>query len=139
MLTDYDLAGFAVGAVDRARMLDPETVRPGDVIFGLASTGVHSNGYSLVRRVLGVDGLVPGTPEAEECRGKLEAFDENLGESMADAVMKPNTYLCEAYSSGSCSRNSDKGSCSYYRWRHFGKNLDRALPDTVDAIVDSYD
>ena len=49
---DYDLAGFAVGAVDRARMLDPETVRPGDVIFGLASTGVHSNGYSLVRRVL---------------------------------------------------------------------------------------
>lgn len=61
---DYDLAGFTVGVVDRPKMLDPANVRPGDVILGLPSTGVHSNGYSLVRKVIGVDGIKPGTPEA---------------------------------------------------------------------------
>lgn len=49
---EYDLAGFAVGVVDRQRMIDGRTVRPGDVVVGLASSGVHSNGFSLVRRVL---------------------------------------------------------------------------------------
>ena len=68
---DYDLAGFAVGVVDRPKMLDPANVRPGDVILGLASTGIHSNGYSLVRRVLGIDGVVPGTVEAAEKREEL--------------------------------------------------------------------
>lgn len=59
---DYDLAGFTVGVVDRPKMIDPANVREGDVIIGLPSTGVHSNGYSLVRKVIGVDGIVPGTP-----------------------------------------------------------------------------
>ena len=132
---DYDLAGFAVGAVDRARMLDPETVRPGDVIFGLASTGVHSNGYSLVRRVLGVDGLVPGTPEAEECRGKLEAFDENLGESMADAVMKPTRIYVKPILQALAAGTPIKA-LAHITGGGISENLDRALPDTVDAIVD---
>ena len=52
---DYDLAGFTVGVVDRPKMLDPANVRPGDVILGLPSTGVHSNGYSLVRKVFDVE------------------------------------------------------------------------------------
>ena len=51
---EYDLAGFTVGVVDRPKMLDPANVRPGDVILGLPSTGVHSNGYSLVRKVIGL-------------------------------------------------------------------------------------
>lgn len=49
---EYDLAGFAVGAVDRSRMIDGKTIQPGDAVIGLASSGLHSNGYSLVRRVL---------------------------------------------------------------------------------------
>jgi phosphoribosylformylglycinamidine cyclo-ligase len=49
---EYDLAGFAVGAVDRSKIIDGRTVAPGDVLIGLASTGLHSNGYSLARRVL---------------------------------------------------------------------------------------
>lgn len=54
---DYDLAGFAVGAVERARMLDGTRVKPGDVILGVASSGIHSNGYSLVRHVVAKTGL----------------------------------------------------------------------------------
>ena len=64
---EYDLAGFAVGIVERARIIDGAAVRPGDVVLGLASTGLHSNGYSLARRIvfdvmkLGVDSTLPGT------------------------------------------------------------------------------
>ncbi len=58
---DYDLAGFTVGVVDRPKMIGPENVKAGDVIIGLPSTGLHSNGYSLVRKVIGVEGIVPGT------------------------------------------------------------------------------
>ncbi len=74
---DYDLAGFTVGVVDRPKMLDPANVRPGDVILGLPSTGVHSNGYSLVRKVIGVDGIKPGTPEAA---AKAEELSRSLEE-----------------------------------------------------------
>src|SRR5439155_1061968 len=64
---EYDLAGFAVGIVERSRIVDGSRVRPGDVVLGLASSGLHSNGYTLVRRIvfdmmkLGVDALLPGT------------------------------------------------------------------------------
>ena len=50
---DYDLAGFAVGAVERGRIIDGESAAEGDVVLGLASSGLHSNGYSLVRKVVG--------------------------------------------------------------------------------------
>ena len=87
---DYDLAGFAVGVVDRPKMIDPANVQAGDVILGLPSTGVHSNGYSLVRKVIGVDGMVPGTPEAEAKRAELEVVREDLGGvSLADALLAP--------------------------------------------------
>jgi hypothetical protein len=64
---EYDLAGFAVGIVERERILDGAAVKPGDVVLGLASSGLHSNGYSLARRIvfdvlrLGVDSPLPGT------------------------------------------------------------------------------
>ena len=64
---EYDLAGFAVGVVERSRLIDGSTVRPGDAVLGLASSGLHSNGFSLVRRIvfdvmqLGVFDLFPGT------------------------------------------------------------------------------
>ena len=87
---DYDLAGFTVGVVDRPKMLDPANVRPGDVILGLPSTGVHSNGYSLVRKVIGVDGIKPGTPGAAAKAEELSRPLEELGgASLADALLAP--------------------------------------------------
>jgi phosphoribosylformylglycinamidine cyclo-ligase len=59
---DYDLAGFVVGVVDRSRLIDGSTIAPGDVVVGLASSGLHSNGYSLVRKLLfEVEGLAVTT------------------------------------------------------------------------------
>ena len=52
---DYDLAGFSVGIVDKARIIDPSSMRPGDVVIALPSSGIHSNGYSLVRKVFDVE------------------------------------------------------------------------------------
>ncbi len=75
---EYDLAGFAVGVVERERIVDGAGVRPGDVVLGLASSGLHSNGYSLARRIvferlaLSIDSLLPGT-----------------GRSVADELLEP--------------------------------------------------
>ena len=94
---DYDLAGFCVGLVDRPKMLGPELVREGDVVLGLPSSGIHSNGYSLVRRLLGIDGLEPGTPEAAEKVAWLnEPRPELDGATMADAVLEPTTIYAKA-------------------------------------------
>ena len=101
---DYDLAGFAVGVVDRPKMLDPANVRPGDVILGLPSTGVHSNGYSLVRKVISVDGVVPGTPEAAAKKAELESIEVAPGLNLADALLAPtriyNRYTYKLLRSG---------------------------------------
>lgn len=70
---EYDLAGFAVGVVDKPKMIDGATIKPGDVLIGLASTGLHSNGYSLARRVLFEDGGL-------DIRSKLVDLDRPLGE-----------------------------------------------------------
>ncbi|MFZ5512757.1 MAG: phosphoribosylformylglycinamidine cyclo-ligase [Pseudomonadota bacterium] len=72
---EYDLAGFAVGAVEKSRIIDGSTIRPGDVVLGLASSGAHSNGYSLVRKIL------------ERARPDLAADLD--GRSLADALMAP--------------------------------------------------
>lgn len=95
---DYDLAGFCVGVVDRPKMLGPQLVRAGDVILGLPSSGVHSNGYSLVRRVLGIDeALEPGSEAAAAKAAELnEPLEELGGESLADAVLRPTTIYAKA-------------------------------------------
>jgi phosphoribosylformylglycinamidine cyclo-ligase len=72
---EYDLAGFAVGAVEKSKIIDGSTIQPGDVVLGLASSGIHSNGYSLVRKII------------ERAQPDLNAdFD---GRSLADALMAP--------------------------------------------------
>jgi phosphoribosylformylglycinamidine cyclo-ligase len=76
--TEYDLAGFGVGIVERSRILTGATIRPGDVVLGLASTGVHSNGYSLVRRIL------------SDARVSLDARPGELGgRTVADVLLEP--------------------------------------------------
>ncbi|HPU53280.1 MAG TPA: phosphoribosylformylglycinamidine cyclo-ligase, partial [Burkholderiaceae bacterium] len=77
---EYDLAGFAVGAVEKSRIINGRTIEPGDVVLGLASSGAHSNGYSLVRRVI------------ERAHGSITSprlRDELDGRPLADAVMAP--------------------------------------------------
>lgn len=132
---DYDLAGFAVGVVDRPKMIDPANVQAGDVILGLPSTGVHSNGYSLVRKVIGVDGMVPGTPEAEAKRAELEVVREDLGGvSLADALLAPTRiYVKPVLELLRC--GAPVHALAHITGGGITENLDRALPKNVDALV----
>ena len=122
---DYDLAGFVVGVVDRPKMLGPERVCEGDVILGLASSGVHSNGYSLVRKVA-IEGKTP-----DELRIPLEELE---GESMAEAVLRPTTI----YAGGLI--RALKAGAPIHAMAHITgggitENLDRAMPKHLDAAV----
>ena len=121
---DYDLAGFVVGVVDRPKMIGPEKGKAGDVILGLASSGIHSNGYSLVRKV-----AIEGRSVEE-----LEAYNEELGESVADAVMRPTTIYA-----GQLIRALHAGAPIHAMAHITGggitENLNRALPADVDALV----
>lgn len=133
---DYDMAGFAVGVVDRPKMINPENVKAGDVIIGLPSTGVHSNGYSLVRKVVGVDGIIPGTPEAEAKRAELEQVLEELGGiSLADALLAPTRIyvkpVLELLHGG-----APVHALAHITGGGITENLNRALPSDVDALVE---
>ncbi len=133
---DYDMAGFAVGVVDRPKMINPENVKAGDVIIGLPSTGVHSNGYSLVRKVIGVDGIIPGTPEAEAKCAELEQVLEELGGiSLADALLAPTRIYVKPV------LELLRGGAPVHALAHITgggitENLNRALPADVDALVE---
>lgn len=122
---DYDLAGFVVGVVDRPKMLGPERVEPGDVILGLPSSGIHSNGYSLVRKVV-VENL-----SVDELNAPCAELG---GESLADAIMRPTTIYA-----GGLIRALKAGApiCAMAHITGGGitANLNRALPKNVDALV----
>lgn len=75
---EYDIAGFAVGIVDKKKVINGQNIQAGDVLIGLASSGVHSNGYSLVRKLFG-----------DENREELNAFDERLGDSPLNVLLTP--------------------------------------------------
>jgi phosphoribosylformylglycinamidine cyclo-ligase len=123
---DYDLAGFVVGVVDRPRMIGPELVREGDVVLGIPSSGIHSNGYSLVRKVA-IEGRT-----VEELRTPL---DELGGESLADAVLRPTTIYA-----GALIRALRAGAPIHAMAHITGggitENLNRALPSNLDAVVE---
>ncbi len=122
---DYDLAGFVVGVVDRPKMIGPDKVRVGDVILGLPSSGIHSNGYSLVRKVA-IEGK--SVDELEQ------PLDELGGESLADAVMRPTTIyagkLIRALRAG-----TPIHAMAHITGGGITENLNRALPEGVDALV----
>lgn len=122
---DYDLAGFVVGVVDRPKMIGPEKVHVGDVVLGLPSSGIHSNGYSLVRKV-----AIEGKTVEE-----LEKPVPELGESIADAVMRPTTIYAGKL------MNVLRAGAPIHAMAHITgggitENLNRALPANVDAVVD---
>ena len=123
---DYDLAGFVVGVVDRPKMIGPDLVQEGDVIIGLPSSGIHSNGYSLVRKV-----VIEGKTD-EELTAPL---DELGGRSIVDAVLEPTTIYA-----GGLIRALKAGAPIHAMAHSTGggitENLNRALPATIDAAVD---
>ncbi len=123
---DYDLAGFVVGVVDKPKILGPEKVSEGDVILGLPSSGIHSNGYSLVRKVA-IEGKT-----VEELNQPLEELG---GESLADAVLRPTTIyaggLLAALRAGAPIK-----AMAHITGGGITENLNRALPSHLDAEVD---
>jgi phosphoribosylformylglycinamidine cyclo-ligase len=121
---DYDLSGFCVGVVDRPKMLTGEGIAPGDVVLGLASSGVHSNGFSLVRRV-----LVDGHPDS------LTLPRTDLGgASLGDVLLTPTRIYAKAVLEVVRSGANVRG-MAHITGGGITGNLDRCLPKTVDALV----
>ena len=122
---DYDLAGFVVGVVDRPRMIGPELVQEGDVVLGIPSSGIHSNGYSLVRKV---------AIEGRSVDELLTPIDELGGESLGEAVLRPTAIYA-----GALVRALHAGAPIHAMAHITGggitENLNRALPAHLDAVV----
>ena len=118
---EYDLAGFAVGMVDKEKIIDNSAVKPGDAIIGLASSGVHSNGFSLVRKVFDVE------------HSDLAIHRDELGESLGEALLRPTKIyvkpmlaLMEAVTVKAVSHITGGG---------FYENIPRSLPQGCAARI----
>lgn len=123
---DYDLSGFCVGAVDRPKMLNPENVAEGDVILGLASTGIHSNGFSLVRRA------VTEVMDAGELTVERAELD---GVSALDALLAPTRIYVKSILE--LRREVPQiHAVAHITGGGITENLNRALNDHVDAQID---
>ena len=124
---DYDLSGFTVGVVDRPKMIGPENVCEGDVLIGLKSSGFHSNGYSLVRRVL-VEGKT-----AEE----LSALCEDLGgRPLGEALLAPTRIYVKPVLNCLRALPGAVHALAHITGGGITENLNRALPATLDAVVE---
>jgi phosphoribosylformylglycinamidine cyclo-ligase len=121
---DYDLSGFCVGVVDRPKLIDGSAIEPGDTILGLASSGVHSNGFSLVRRVM-VDGH-----EDELGLPRLDLGGRTLGQ----ALLEPTRIYVKPVLGLVRSGAPVKG-IAHITGGGLTENLDRCLPAGVDALV----
>ncbi len=126
---DYDLAGFAVGVCDRKDMITGENLKAGDVLIGMASTGVHSNGFSLVRKVF----------EKEMTREGLNTSYEELGKTLGEALLAPTRIYVKALKS---LKNAGVivRACSHITGGGFYENVPRMLKDGTRAVIkkDSY-
>ena len=123
---DYDLSGFCVGVVDRPQMLDPARVREGDVLIGLPSSGIHSNGYSLVRKVA-IEGK-----EREELMAPREWLE---GASILEALLQPTRIYVRPVLDAIQALPGAIHALAHITGGGISENLDRALPATLDAQV----
>ena len=124
---EYDLAGFAVGVVDEKDIITGAEILDGDVLIGIASSGVHSNGFSLVRKVFDI------TPEG------LGVYDEELGCTLGDALLAPTKIYVKALREVREAGVRIRG-CSHITGGGFYENVPRMLPDGICAVIrkDSY-
>lgn len=125
---EYDLAGFAVGVVDKKDLITGQDIKPGDTLIGIASSGVHSNGFSLVRKVIKM------TTEA------LNTYYDSLGETLGEALLAPTKIYVKTLKNIKEAGVTIKG-CSHITGGGFYENIPRMLPDGIRAVVkkDSYE
>ena len=125
---EYDVAGFAVGVVDRKDLITGENIKPDDTLIGIASSGVHSNGFSLVRSVFTI------TEES------LNTYYDSLGKTLGEALLAPTKIYVKTMKSIKNAGVRVKG-CSHITGGGFYENIPRMLPDGVRAVVkkDSYE
>jgi phosphoribosylformylglycinamidine cyclo-ligase len=121
---DYDLAGFCVGAVDRDKVLTGADISPGDVILGLASSGVHSNGFSLVRRIIEQQGWDLG-----------QSFPSEAGRTLGQALLEPTRIYVRSLLP-LVQEGRIKG-LAHITGGGLLENIPRVLPDSCHAIVDT--
>ena len=125
---EYDLAGFAVGVVDKKDMITGENIKPGDALIGIASTGVHSNGFSLVRKVFDMS------------RESLDTYYDELGKTLGEALIEPTRIYVKGLKAVRNAGVTIKG-CSHITGGGFYENIPRMLPEGVSVRIkkDSYD
>ena len=126
---EYDLAGFAVGVADRKDMITGENLAPGDVLIGMASSGVHSNGFSLVRKVF----------EKELTKEGLNTYYDELGRTLGEALIAPTRIYVQALKEVKAAGVSVKA-CSHITGGGFYENVPRMLKEGTRAVIqkDSY-
>ena len=120
---EYDVAGFSVGVVDRKNIIDGSSVRPGDAIIGLASSGVHSNGFSLVRKVFGI-----------ENKDVLATYYDQLGTTLGAALLTPTMIYVKAIRA--LRERMPVKAVSHITGGGFYENIPRMLPDGARAVVE---
>lgn len=122
---DYDLAGFCVGVVEESEVITGENVQQGDVLLALASSGAHSNGYSLIRKVIEVTGV--------------DVANEKLGnESLADALMRPTRIYVKSVNALQKSLGNDQiHAMAHITGGGLTENLPRVLPENLAAKIDT--
>ncbi len=119
---EYDLAGFSVGIVDRDEMITGETLKKGDVLIGMASSGIHSNGYSLVRKVFPMEA------------SKLGRYSAELGKSLGEALLTPTKIYVKALKSIKNAGVKVKA-CSHITGGGFYENIPRMLKEGTRAVI----
>ncbi|MDD6102621.1 MAG: phosphoribosylformylglycinamidine cyclo-ligase [Clostridiales bacterium] len=125
---EYDLAGFAVGVVDKKDIITGENLKSGDVVIGIASSGVHSNGYSLVRKVF------------EMTKESLDTYYDELGMTLGECLLTPTRIYVKALKSVKETGITIKA-CSHITGGGFYENIPRMLPEGKHAVIkkDSYE
>ena len=119
---DYDLAGFAVGIVDKTKIIDQNSMKPGDVVLALPSSGIHSNGYSLVRKVFDVE------------NADLNKYYDELGQTLGEALLTPTViYVKPALAAIAA---ADVHGISHITGGGFYENLPRCIPDGLSAKIE---
>ncbi len=119
---DYDLAGFSVGVVDKPRIIDQNQMRPGDVILALPSSGVHSNGFSLVRKVFDVE------------HADLDLYSDELGRTLGEALLEPTVIYVKPVLR--CMESVSVRGVSHITGGGFFENVPRCLPQGLSAKID---
>ena len=119
---DYDLAGFSVGLVDKAKVIDHYTMKPGDVIIALPSSGIHSNGFSLVRKVFDVE------------HADLNVYSDELGRTLGEALLEPTRIYVKPVLR--CLEAANVKGISHITGGGFFENIPRCLPDGLTAKIE---